>query len=160
MASYPDSPMTEPSVKEDEVFDRLFELKEEDISWIKKNIGEHVEACKRYIGGDAPRWKEALREAKEASFIAFAEGMVNIESKINFYMAHCHRGMGNWEEAHRLYMESTVDIQDIYWLQWLQTISRHKMERDKEMALRRARGTDNLQAADGGEVKPENGEAQ
>lgn len=147
MASESNSASTEPLDKESEVFDRLFELDGDDVGYIKKHIGDHIAACKVYLGERPPRWKEALREAEEASIIAFAEGMTNIESKINFYMAHCYRGMGMWQEAHKLYMASTVDTQDIYWLQGLQTFSRQQMEGERNPELRRVRGSGDLHTA-------------
>ncbi|KKO99484.1 hypothetical protein THAR02_08423 [Trichoderma harzianum] len=123
--------------KEAEIFDRLFQLDEEDIGWIKRRINRHIAACKRYASERPPRWREALREANEASTIAFAEGMTGIDSKINFYIAYCYKGMGMWREAYQFYMNSTVDNQDIYWLQGLQSLSRQKME---AMELRRNYG--------------------
>ncbi|KAL7786266.1 hypothetical protein V8C37DRAFT_419601 [Trichoderma ceciliae] len=155
MASEPDSPITEPFDKETEVFDRLFELDDEDVGWIKKHIGDHMEACKRHLSENPPQWKEALREAEEASVIAFAENMANVESKINFYVAHCYRGMGMWGEAHKFYMASTVDTQDIYWLQRLQMFSRQKMEGDRDPELRRVRGSGDLHTTYSDEEKLE-----
>ncbi|KAH6604820.1 hypothetical protein Trco_006527 [Trichoderma cornu-damae] len=147
MASESNSPTAEASGEDAEIFDRLFELDEEDVSWIKRHIGDHMEACKRYLGETPPLWREALREAKEASVIAFSEGMANIESKINFYMAHCYRGLGMWDKAHKFYMASTVDAQDIYWLQRLQVLSRQKMEGERDPELRRVRGSGDLHSA-------------
>ncbi|KAL6878535.1 hypothetical protein J3F83DRAFT_767933 [Trichoderma novae-zelandiae] len=130
--------------KEAEMFDRLFELDGEDISWVKKRIFDRLATCKAYLGERPPQLKKALRAAEEASVIAFAEGMTNIESKINFYMAHCYRGLGMWEEAYKFYMASTVDSQDIYWLQGLQSFSRQKLEGEKNPELRRVRGSGDL----------------
>ncbi|KAL6830559.1 hypothetical protein J3E69DRAFT_327161 [Trichoderma sp. SZMC 28015] len=70
--------------------------------------------------------------------------MNGLDSKINFYIAHCYKGMGMWREAHQFYMNSTVDNQDIYWLQGLQSLSRQKME---DLALRRVRGSGDLRTA-------------
>ncbi|KAL7811027.1 hypothetical protein V8C44DRAFT_358545 [Trichoderma aethiopicum] len=134
MASGSSSVSTE---KEAEMLDRLFELDGEDISWVKKRIFDRLATCKAYLGERPPRFRKALREAEEASVIAFAEGMTDVESKINFYMAHCYRGLGRWEEAYRFYMASTVDSQDIYWLQGLQSFSRQKMEGERSPELRR-----------------------
>ncbi|PKK48610.1 hypothetical protein CI102_9069 [Trichoderma harzianum] len=144
MASTSTSASSEALGKETEIFDRLFQLDEEDVSWIKRRISRHIAACKRYASERPPRWREALREANEASTIAFAEGMTGIDSKINFYIAHCYKGMGMWREAHQFYMNSTVDNQDIYWLQGLQSLSRQKME---DLALRRVRASGDLRTA-------------
>ncbi|KAL7932268.1 hypothetical protein V8C35DRAFT_281876 [Trichoderma chlorosporum] len=137
MASRSNSISSEALDKEAQIFDRLFELDGEDVGWIKKRISSHIATCKAHLGERPPRWREALREAEEASIIAFAEGMTNVESKVNFYIAHCYRGMGMWQEAHKFYMASTVDTQDIYWLQGLQTLSRQKMEGERNPELRR-----------------------
>ncbi|KAL7944686.1 hypothetical protein V8C42DRAFT_345823 [Trichoderma barbatum] len=147
MASMSTSISTKALDKETGIFDRLFELGGDDVGWIKKHIGDHIAACKSYLGERPPRWRRALLEAEEASIIAFAEGMTNIESKINFYMAHCYRGMGMWQEAHKFYMASTVDTQDIYWLQGLQAFSRQKMEGEPNPELRRVRGSGDLHTA-------------
>ncbi|KAL7914611.1 hypothetical protein GGI35DRAFT_474350 [Trichoderma velutinum] len=147
MASTSTSMSSEALGKEADIFDRLFQLDGEDISWIKKRINSHIAACKTYASERPPRWREALREAKEASMIAFAEGMANVESKINFYIAHCYKGMGMWHEAHKFYMESTVDTQDIYWLQGLQSFSRQKMDGERDLELRRVRGSGDLHMA-------------
>ncbi|UKZ73310.1 hypothetical protein TrVFT333_000954 [Trichoderma virens FT-333] len=147
MASGSNSISSETLGKESEIFDRLFELDREDVGWIKRHIGDHIAACKAYLSERPPRWREALREAEEASIIAFAEGMGNIESKINFYIAHCYRGMGMWQQAHKFYMASTVDSQDIYWLQGLQAFSRQKLEGQRNPELRRVRGSGDLHMA-------------
>ncbi|KAL6700405.1 hypothetical protein J3F84DRAFT_343977 [Trichoderma pleuroticola] len=147
MASTSTSMSSEALGKEAEIFDRLFQFDGEDVGWIKQRINRHIAACKRYASERPPRWSEALREANEASMIAFAEGMTSIDSKINFYIAHCYKGMGMWREAHKFYMESTVDTQDIYWLQGLQSFSRQKMEGEKDLELRRVRGSGDLRMA-------------
>lgn len=155
MASESDSPNTESCDREAEIFDRLFELDEEDVDWIKKHIGEHMKACKSHMSMNPPQWEAALREAEEASIIALAEGLSDVESKINFYMARCYRGLGKWGEAYELYKMSTVDSEDIHWLQNMRTQSKERMDGEKNPELRRVKGLSNLHTAYGDEEKTE-----
>jgi hypothetical protein len=147
MAGRSDCQLLERFDKEPEIFDRLFKLDTEDISWIKRHIRQHLEACKGYMDADPPQWKDALREAQEATTIAIAERMKNTESMINFYTAQCYRGLCMWKEAYKFYTESTVDAPYAHWLKMLRITCRKNLERQRDPELRRVKGSDNLRMA-------------
>lgn len=141
-----DWPSTEPSDPTPEVFDRLFKLDEDDMTWIRSNIDEHLKACRRYLRAHPSRLREALDKANEASMLAVAEGMTKIESMINFYKAECYRRQHKWKDAYKFYEECAVDTRDVYWLEAMRRFCKAQVLKPrKDPRLRRIEGSANLQ---------------
>ncbi|KOS20433.1 hypothetical protein ESCO_005508 [Escovopsis weberi] len=80
-------------------FDTLFELTEEDLAVVEEEINSLLLACTQFILEDPPNYPEALKEADQAYALALAEDMRGLYPTINFFRAHCHRGLRNWVAA-------------------------------------------------------------
>lgn len=121
-----------------EIFDRLFKPDEDDVEWIHTRIEKHLEACRRGLSVYPFTVEEALDEADEASTLALAEGMANIERKVRFYQAECYRRLEEWREAGKLYEECAVDARDEWYLEGMRTLCQAEISRPrKDSRLRR-----------------------